>query len=183
MKKTKALLIVDVQNDFCPGGALAVPEGEKVVPLINKLIAEFPVICASKDWHPTESVHFQKWPVHCVAGSKGAKFHPELDTNSIDLVLLKGTYNKDNGYSAFEATNIDFVQWLQTRNITDLYICGLATDYCVKASCLDAVREGFHVYLIEDAIRGVDLQRGDSEKSISDMRDAGVEIIDSEAID
>lgn len=182
MKKTKALLIVDMQNDFCPGGALAVPEGDKIVPIINKLITEFPVISASKDWHPPDSVHFQKWPVHCVADTTGADFHSELDTNSIDLVLLKGTFNKDNGYSAFEATNIDFVHWLHTRNVTDLFVCGLATDYCVKASCLDAVREGFHVFLIENAIRGVDLQSGDSEKAISDMYNAGVKITDSEGI-
>ncbi len=183
MKKTKALLIVDVQNDFCPGGALTVPDGDRVVQVINKLQAGFSVICASKDCHPPDSVHFKKWPVHCVAGTGGAEFHPDLDAGSIDLVLLKGTFNKDDGYSAFEATNVDFANWLQTRNITDLYVCGLATDYCVKASCLDAVRQGFRVFLIKDAIRGVNLNPEDSEKAISEMRDAGVNIIDSEGIE
>src|SRR5690606_19482878 len=109
----KALLIVDVQNDFCPGGALAVKDGDKVVPVINGIIDKFDLVLASKDWHPVDSVHFEKWPVHCVQNTYGADFHPDLQTDKIDRVLLKGTQNKDDGYSAFEATNVSLADFLR----------------------------------------------------------------------
>ncbi len=138
----KALLIVDVQNDFCSGGTLAVPDGEKVVPVINKLMERFDIIIASKDWHPERTKHFDKWPVHCVQNTFGAAFHPQLDDEKIQEVFLKGTGSEDDGYSAFEATSIDLEQFLHDHKIDDLYISGLATDYCVLSSALDAHKNG-----------------------------------------
>ena len=116
----KGLLVVDVQNDFCPGGSLAVPEGDKVVPIINRLMDKFAVVVASKDWHPKQTVHFQKWPVHCVHNSRGADFHPGIQTTKIEQVFLKGAGNKDDGYSAFEATNLDLKDYLKKKGVTEL---------------------------------------------------------------
>lgn len=178
----RALLIVDVQNDFCPGGALAVKEGDQVVPVINRIMNKFDLVISSQDWHPEETVHFEKWPVHCVAGTEGAEFHPDLETGKIDLQLLKGTDNKDDGYSAFEATNISLTDFLRENNIEQLYICGLATDYCVKASAIDAVTQGFHTYVITDAIAAVNLQPDDDKKSLQQMSDKGCILIESKDI-
>ena len=178
----KALLIVDVQNDFCPGGALAVPEGDKVVPVINQLMEKFPIIVASKDWHPKDSVHFKKWPPHCVQDSKGADFHPNLDASKVQKVFLKGTRNKDDGYSAFEATSEDLDKFLKTKDVDELYVCGLATDYCVKASALDADKNGFETYVIEDAVAAVNVKPGDGEKALAQMRHAGITFIKSDEI-
>lgn len=178
----KALLIVDVQNDFCPGGALAVKDGDKVVPVINRIMDRFDMVISSQDWHPEETVHFGKWPIHCVAGTFGAEFHPDLEVSKIDFQLLKGTDNKDDGYSAFEATNASLTGFLLENNIQNLYICGLATDYCVKASAIDAVEQGFHTYVITDAIGAVNAQPGDSEKAIHEMYNKGCLLIESEEI-
>ena len=125
----KALLIVDVQNDFCPGGALAAPYGDEVVPVINQLMQKFTVIVASKDWHPKNSAHFEKWPLHCVQNTRGAEFHPDLNDQSIQKVFLKGTSGKDDGYSAFEATNEDLKKYLLDKNVDQLYVAGLTTEY------------------------------------------------------
>ena len=179
----KALLIVDVQNDFCPGGALAVPNGDKVVPVINQLMDRFPLVLASKDWHPPESVHFEKWPVHCVRDTQGAEFHPGLAATGIDAILLKGTENTDDGYSAFEAQNQDLAQLLKDKGVDELYITGLATDYCVKASALDAVNSGLDTTVITDAIAGVELEDGDSEKALEEMSEAGVRLMKLEEVD
>lgn len=167
--KKKALLIVDVQNDFCPGGALAVKDGDKIVPIINRLIPHFEVVISSQDWHPADSVHFQKWPIHCVADTHGADFHPDLLQNKIDLKLYKGTDNRDDGYSAFEATNVSLVNFLHEQKINELYICGLATDYCVKATALNALDEGFHTYVITDAIAAVNVNQGDDKQALKEM--------------
>lgn len=178
----KALLIVDVQNDFCPGGALAVKDGDKIVPVINRIMDKFDIVISSQDWHPADSVHFEKWPVHCVAGTHGAGFHPDLDIAKIDLRLLKGTDNKDDGYSAFEATNTSLTDFLHENNIQHLYVCGLATDYCVKASATDAVTQGFHTYVITDAIGAVNAQPGDDEKALREMYSKGCILIESKEI-
>ncbi|MEA4916167.1 isochorismatase family protein [Proteiniphilum sp.] len=178
----KALLIVDVQNDFCPGGALAVKDGDKIVSVINGIMDKFDLIISSQDWHPQETVHFEKWPIHCVAGTAGAEFHPDLENNKIDLKLLKGTGNKDDGYSAFEATSASLTGFLHENNIESLYVCGLATDYCVKASAIDAVEQGFHTYVITDAIGAVNAQPGDDEKAIHEMYSKGCLLIESEEI-
>ena len=175
----KALLVVDVQNDFCPGGSLAVPEGDKVVPVINRLLEKFPIIVASKDWHPHQTVHFEKWPVHCVHNTLGADFHPALDSVKIQQVFLKGTRNKDDGYSAFEATNLDLVKFLKEKNVTDLYVVGLATDYCVRASALDAVKQGFKTFVVQDAVAAVNVHPEDGQKAFEEMQKANVELIAS----
>ncbi len=178
----KALLIVDVQNDFCPGGALAVKDGDKVVPVINGIIDKFDLVLASKDWHPVDSVHFEKWPVHCVQNTYGADFHPDLQTDKIDRVLLKGTQNKDEGYSAFEATNISLADFLREEGVTDLYVCGLATDYCVKATALDACKLGFRTYVITDAVAAVNLNPGDDKKALEEISSQGCILVNSSEI-
>lgn len=175
----RALLIVDVQNDFCPGGALAVPEGDKVVPVINRLMDHFDIIVASKDWHPTLTVHFQKWPPHCVQGTTGAEFHPQLRSGRIQKVFLKGTGNKDDGYSAYEATNEDLAQYLKSKGVTELYVTGLATDYCVRASALDAIEAGFRTFVVTDAVAAVNVHPDDGEKALDEMKRAGIQLVTS----
>jgi nicotinamidase/pyrazinamidase len=175
----RALLIVDVQNDFCPGGALAVPEGDKVVPVINRLMDHFDVIVASKDWHPQQTIHFQKWPPHCVQGTHGAEYHPNLQSKNIQKVFLKGTGNKDDGYSAYEATSEDLAQHLKSKGVTELYVTGLATDYCVRASALDANKKGFRTYVVTDAIAAVDVHPGDGQKALDEMKSAGIRLVKS----
>lgn len=173
------LLIVDVQNDFCPGGALAAPNGDEVVPVINKIMDKFDLVVASKDWHPKESVHFENWPLHCIRGTKGAEFHPDLRTDNIQQVFLKGTEGEDDGYSAFEATNVNLEEYLKDHNTDRLYICGLTTDYCVKDTALSAVQAGFETYVIEDAIRPVNVNPGDGDEALRQMKDAGCQIVTS----
>jgi len=170
----KALMIIDVQNDFCPGGALPVPDGDKVVPVINNLMDKFDLVIASRDWHPEQTVHFEKWPEHCVRNTQGAEFHPGLNTSKIDRVISKGTGNKDDGYSAFESEELDLAAFLKEKGVEELYFTGLATEYCVKASALDAVKNGFKTYVISDAIRGIDVNPGDIEKAVKEMKEAGV---------
>lgn len=178
----KALLVVDVQNDFCPGGSLAVPQGDKVVPVINMLMGKFDIIVASKDWHPSQTVHFQKWPVHCVQSSTGAEFHPLLHSAKIQQVFLKGTGNKDDGYSAYEATNLNLQEYLASKNVTEIYVTGLATDYCVRASALDAAKSGLITYVVTDAVAAVNLQPTDGEKALDEMKRAGVKLVTSDTI-
>jgi len=184
MKKGSALLIEDVQNDFCSGGALAVSGGDEVVPVLNRYIDRFkekrlPVF-ASRDWHPEGSSHFSAyggiWPVHCVQESEGARFHPELDLPADVVILSKGMDPAEDGYSSFEAISEDgksFSEFLKERGVTHLFVGGLATDYCVKNTVLEALRMGFSVTLLIDAVRGVDLRPGDSEAAIREMVLAG----------
>lgn len=178
----KALLIVDLQNDFCTGGTLATKGGEEVAPIINKIAPNFELVIASKDWHPIKTKHFNKWPPHCVQETEGAAFHPDLNTKFINKVALKGTGTKDDGYSAFEATNIDLTYFLKDNKITELYISGIAADYCVLFSALDSVKAGFKTFVITDAIRGVNLNPNDSEKALQIMKEAGCILIASEEI-
>jgi len=178
----KALLIVDVQNDFCPGGALAVPNGDRVVPVINGLMDHFRVIVASKDWHPRNSAHFKAWPAHCVQDTPGAEFHPGLHADRIGKVFLKGTSSKDDGYSAYEATNGDLEGYLKQRTIEELYVVGLATDYCVKQSALDGAKKGFRTIVVTDAVAPVDVRPGDGDRAIEEMKAAGVEFVSSKDI-
>ena len=177
-----ALLIVDVQNDFCPGGSLAVSDGDKIVPIINQIEDKFDFVISSQDWHPAATIHFEKWPPHCIAGTFGADFHPNLITDKIDLKLLKGTGNKDDGYSAFEATNVSLIDYLRKNQIKDLYVCGLATDYCVKATVLDAIDNGFQTYVITDAVPAVNVEKGDDRKALNEMYLKGCTLIKSEEI-
>lgn len=179
-----ALLIVDVQKDFCPGGALAVAGGDRVVPVLNRYIADATErgvpIYASRDWHPRVTRHFTQyggeWPPHCVQDTEGARFHPNLRLPPSTIVVSKGQDPESPGYSAFEGRTPDgrtFLADLRERNIDHLYVGGLATDYCVKQSVLDALRQGFQVTILSDAIAGVDVQPGDSEQAIAQMREAG----------
>ena len=178
----KALLIVDVQNDFCPGGALAVKDGDQVVPVINGIMDKFDLVIASKDWHPEDTVHFEFWPVHCVRDTKGAELHPDLNTDRIHQILFKGTGNRNDGYSAFEATNVPLDKFLKEREIDELYVAGLATDYCVKSSAIDASSHGIFTYIITDAVKAVNLEPGDDEKALREMEEAGCALITSKEL-
>lgn len=174
-----ALLVVDVQNDFCPGGALGVAGGDAVIPVINAWMARFTTVVASRDWHPANSVHFDRWPPHCVAGTYGAQFRAGLDTGRFLLVVNKGTSNSDDGYSAFEATNEDLESWLRGQGVTMLYVCGLATDYCVLQTVLDALRLGFGVTVIRDGIAAVEAHAGDGQRAEDRMEAAGAHFVSS----
>lgn len=178
----KALLVVDVQNDFCPGGALAVKEGDQIIPVINKLMDSFEIVIASCDYHPDDSNHFKYWPKHCIKGTKGAELHPNLNASKIKQLFFKGTESGDDGYSAFEATNKNLETYLKEKGIKELYVSGLATDYCVKHSAIDASKKGFITFLIEDAVKGVNLKNGDIIRAVSEMKKNGVRFIKSQDI-
>src|SRR5436190_14013442 len=186
MKNKRALIVVDVQNDFCPGGSLAVPQGDEVVAPLNRLIEEFlengePVF-KTRDWHPPVTHHFAAyggtWPVHCIQNTKGAEFHPDLVDNKHIRIVSKGLGDEDS-YSGFDGT--DLALQLRRLGVEEVWIGGLATDYCVKNTVLDALKEGFTVKAIEDAMRPVELQPGDGERALAEMRAAGAEIVQSSA--
>lgn len=176
-----ALLIVDVQNDFCPGGALAVGEGDQVVPVLNEYIRTLDApVYASRDWHPTKTSHFNNfggpWPPHCVQDTPGAAFHSGLKLPEDAEIVTKGTDPTDHGYSAFEGADArgrPLAKALREKGVKTLFVGGLATDYCVKSSALDALREGFDVVLLTDAIRGIDARPGDIDRAIDEMKQAG----------
>jgi nicotinamidase/pyrazinamidase len=176
----RALLIVDYQNDFNPGGALAVAGGDEIAGRINELAAsrEYDLVVATRDWHPPDHGSFGErggpWPVHCVAGTPGAELHPALDETHVDVIVDKGTDPRTEGYSGFEGTNLG--ELLRERGIDSVTVVGLATDYCVKHTALDALREGFDVEVDSDAIRGVDVEPGDSERALAEMRAAGARV-------
>lgn len=178
----RILLIVDLQNDFCPGGSLAIEEGNEIVPVINGLIDKMDVVIATQDWHPEDSTHFEKWPVHCVANTTGAEFNPKLDADKIDQIVLKGTGQDDPGYSAFDATNISLETYLKEQQVGSLYVVGLATDYCVRASALDARKLGIDTYVVTDAIAAVDLNEGDGKKALDEMSKAGCKFVTSKDV-
>jgi len=172
-----ALLVVDVQNDFCPGGALPVTAGDAVVPVINAWMPRFHTVIASRDWHPQTSAHFRHWPPHCIAGTSGAEFRKGLETSRFTLVIDKGTTDADDGYSAFEATNVDLAHWLKARGIRRLYVCGLATDYCVKQTVLDGLARGFAVSVIQAGIAPVEVHPGDGQRALHEMESAGAHLV------
>lgn len=176
------LLIVDLQNDFCPGGALPTPNGNDIVPVINKLMAKFDMVIASRDLHPPETRHFEKWPPHCVEGTPGTDFHPELNTIKIQKVFLKGTNDKDDGYSAFEATNEKLVDFLKVNNVTGLYVTGLTTEYCVKNTAMDSMKNGFKTYVIEDAIAAVAPGSENEVKSLQQLKAAGAIFLSAKSL-
>ena len=179
-----ALILVDLQNDFCPGGSLAVREGDRIVPVVNELQKLFALVVATKDWHPAGHSSFVSlWPPHCVQGTAGAEFVEGLDTSRIARVFLKGTDMEIDSYSGFfdnehrRATGLG--DYLKERGVTDVTIAGLATDYCVKFTALDAVMLGFKTSVVVDACRGVEVSEGDTERAIEEMRAAGVKIKES----
>jgi nicotinamidase/pyrazinamidase len=206
MTTKKALILVDLQNDFCPGGHLAVPGGDEIIPVANQLQSHFDVVVATQDWHPEDHISFASnhenravgevimtddilqilWPVHCVQHTKGAEFHPQLETHRIHKIFYKGTDQKIDSYSAFfdnaKRRSTGLADYLHSMDIKNVYLMGLATDYCVKYSSLDAAQLGFNVYLIEDACRGVELTPGDIAKAKAEMTAAGIKMIESKSL-
>ena len=190
MQAKDALIIVDVQNDFCPGGALAVAGGDEVVPALNHVIEKFTEaglpIFAMRDWHPEKTIHFKThgglWPVHCVQGTRGAEFHADLKLSNDAVVVSKGMAADDDSYSGFDATDISgtpLAALLRQKGIKRIFVGGLATDYCVKHTVLDGLKEGFEVVLLGDSIRAVNLKPQDGELAIDEMVRAGaVKILD-----
>jgi nicotinamidase/pyrazinamidase len=182
-----ALVVVDVQNDFCPGGSLAVPEGDRVVPVLNRYMGRFAEagapIFVSRDWHPSKTKHFQAyggvWPPHCVQGTAGAAFHAQLGLPREAVVVSKGMDPEQDAYSAFQAEDergTPFTSALESRGVRRLFVGGLATDYCVKATVLDARRQGLDVVVLADAVRAVDVNPGDGERAMEEMRAAGARV-------
>ena len=179
-----ALVIVDVQNDFCPGGALAVNAGDEVVPVMNRYAERFAragaAVFASRDWHPRQTKHFKEWggvwPPHCVQGTRGAEFHAGLTLPPQTAIVSKGMDPDADAYSAFQAETADgtpFATALAVRGTRRLFIGGLATDYCVKATVLDARKHGFEAFVLEDASRAVDIAAGDGARAVDEMTAAG----------
>jgi len=176
-----ALIIVDYQNDFAlPDGALSVPAGEEVAGHINELArsGDYELVLATRDWHPPDHGSFTEqggiWPVHCVQGTPGAELHPALDTEPVDAIVDKGQDPSTEGYSAFDATSL--AETLRARGVDAVTVVGLATDYCVKNTALDALREGFAVRVDRAGIRGVDVQPGDSERALEELAAAGATV-------
>jgi nicotinamidase/pyrazinamidase len=175
-----ALVIVDFQNDFTPGGALAVKDGDRIAERVNELAADprFELVVATRDWHPADHGSFQErggpWPAHCVQGTPGAQLHPALDQQRVDVVIDKGTDPSTEGYSAFDGTSLG--QLLAERGIEHVTVVGLATDYCVKNTALDALRQGLGVTVDSEAVRGVNVNEGDSERALDELRGAGAEV-------
>jgi nicotinamidase/pyrazinamidase len=176
----KALIVVDAQNDFCPGGALAVPDGDAVVEPINRLARESDFVVATRDWHPPDHRSFEQqggpWPVHCVCGTGGAELHPGIERGLIDAVVDKGQAVDGEGYSGFEGTELE--RLLRERGVDAVDVAGLALDYCVKATALDARRAGFDVTVHRGATRAVEVSPGDGERAVAELRGAGVEVVD-----
>jgi nicotinamidase/pyrazinamidase len=174
-----ALIIVDVQNDFCPGGALAVPNGHEVIPVINRLLRQRWLAVATKDWHPAEHCSFKPhggpWPPHCVQGTVGAELHPELHAANIQLIITKGSRPDKDAYSGFDGTELATI--LREQGVKRVVVCGLATDYCVSATAHDALKAGFEALVLGDAIRGVELKPGDCQRAIDELRQAGARLI------
>ena len=203
---TRALVLVDIQNDFCPGGALAVRNGDEVVEVANRVARHFDLVVATQDWHPIDHGSFAAnhpgaepyqvidleglpqvlWPVHCVQGTRGAELHAGLDQRRITRVFRKGSDPAVDSYSGFHDNgrrrSTGMGEWLRERGVDTVYVMGLATDYCVKFTALDARRDGFAAYLVEDGCRAVELHLHDGERAVEDMRAAGVVVLDSGSI-
>lgn len=202
----KTLLLVDIQNDFLPGGALAVPRGDAIVPIVNGLLPRFDLVVATQDWHPADHGSFAAnhagkqpfasielnglpqtlWPVHCVQNTGGACFAPGLDTRRVARVFPKGTDARVDSYSGLfdngRRSSTGLAEWLKERGARELWVCGLATDFCVKFTALDAVAEGFRVNLITDACRGIDLPAGNVAAALAEMQAAGVCLVTSQEL-
>lgn len=206
MDVDNALLIIDVQNDFCPGGALAVPEGDEIIPVINEISDHFDRVVATQDWHPSNHISFasnhegkeeyeiievngikqQLWPDHCVMGTEGAGFHPELNTERLNLIVRKGYNSEIDSYSAFRENDKKTITglegYLNSLEVKKLYVCGLALDFCVYYSAEDAGELGFETYVIRNATRGIDSPEGSIQKAIDSMKERGIKFVNSEDI-
>lgn len=202
----KALIIVDIQNDFCPNGALAVTDGDKIIPIVNELQKKFELVIATQDWHPEDHISFAAnhkdkkigeliqlgnitqvlWPVHCTQGSKGAEFVDSLDTSKFTKVFQKGTNREIDSYSGFfdndGKSSTGLGEYLKELQVEEVSVLGLATDYCVKFTVMDALKLGFKTNLVLDACRGVNLSPDDVEKAVSDMKNAGAKIVTSKEL-
>ena len=199
----RALILVDIQNDFLPGGALAVPSGDTVIPVINQLQPLFPIVIATQDWHPANHRSFAAnhpgrkvfeqielnglpqtlWPVHCVQQTHGVELAVTLNRTRIARVFPKGTDKNIDSYSGLfdngRHMSTGLSEWLKAQGVTEVFVCGLATDYCVKFTALDAVKMGFKTFFVEDSSRGVNLRPDDVEKAIGEMKRAGVAVVQS----
>ena len=202
----RALIVVDLQNDFMPGGALAVPSGDEVVVIANRLMSRFSLVLATQDWHPPNHGSFASqhvgckpgdvielgglrqvlWPDHCVQDTLGAEFHPDLSRVAIDKIFQKGVDPEIDSYSTFfdnaHRRSTGLGDYLREQSIDEVYLLGLATDYCVKFSALDAVTEGFRTVVVEDGCRGIDLNAGDIDRAFQEMREAGAQILTSDEV-
>jgi nicotinamidase/pyrazinamidase len=182
-EKKKALIVVDVQNDFCPGGSLAVAHGDEVIAPLNNLMKQFldrgEPVYKTRDWHPPQTKHFAGygglWPFHCIQNTGGAQFHPDLWEDPRITVISKGTSEKDDGYSAFDGTNLGDL--LRKAGVEEIWVGGLATDYCVKHTVIDGARQGLKVKALADAMRPVNVNPDDGAKAVDEMRAVGAEII------
>jgi len=203
---SRALILVDLQNDFLPGGAMAVPEGDQLIPVANRVQALFDVVVASQDWHPADHGSFAVshpgrepgdqielaglpqilWPTHCVQDSPGARLAPGLETSRIDRIFYKGSDPQIDSYSCFHDNgrrqSTGLAEYLRDQGIDTVFILGLATDYCVKFSVLDAVDLGFAVHLVLDGCRGIDLEPGDVDRALAEMREAGATLVSSQSL-
>ena len=186
MPSKKALVVVDVQNDFCPGGSLAVAEGNEVVAPLNKLMKEFldrgEPVYKTRDWHPEKTKHFAiyggTWPIHCVQNTPGAQFHPDLLDDPRITVISKGFDERADGYSGFDGTQL--AQLLRDEGVNEVWVGGLATDYCVKQTVIDGIHNGFKVKALADAMRPVNVNPDDGKKAIDEMKAAGADIVGDE---
>jgi len=183
-----ALLVVDIQKDFCAGGALAAPGGVEIIPAVNRHVADASArgmpVYATRDWHPVRTTHFTEyggnWPPHCVQGTAGAQFHPALNLPPDAIIVNKGDDPQRHGYSAFEGHTSEgrtLLEDLRARHITRVYVAGIATDYCVRQSALDALRAGLEVRVLPDAIAGIDVRPGDAQRALDEISAAGAELV------
>jgi len=180
------LIVVDVQRDFCPGGALPVPQGDAVVPVLNRLIPRFPCVVFTRDWHPPDHVSFAdppefkdgSWPRHCVRETPGAAFHPDLIVPPEAAVVSKGTEKEKEAYSGFQGTGLEEI----LKGAKRLFVGGLAAEFCVKATALDGLERGYEVFVVRDAVRGVDVPEGSAERALREMEERGARLILSEEI-
>jgi nicotinamidase/pyrazinamidase len=202
----KALLLVDIQNDFLPGGALAVNEGNTIIPIVNQLVTKFDLVVATQDWHPTNHESFASnhsggqvgqvidlhgltqvlWPDHCIQNTRGAEFSSELDTETVQKIFRKGTDPTVDSYSGFydndHRNDTGLGTYLREKEVDQLYVVGLATDYCVKFTALDAAALGFETTVITDAVRAVNLDPNDGNKALQEMKQSGVRLLQSNEI-
>jgi nicotinamidase/pyrazinamidase len=177
----RALLIIDFQNDFTSGGALEVPGGDEIADPVKRLAGQFDYVFATRDWHPPDHASFETeggpWPVHCVQGTHGAELHPAMRDIKVDEIVDVGSERDDEGYSGFEKSKL--ADLLRERDVREVAVVGLATDYCVRASAIDARREGFDTTVVTDAIRAVEVNPGDGERALEEMKQAGAKLATS----
>jgi nicotinamidase/pyrazinamidase len=181
---SRALLIIDFQNDFTPGGALAVEEGDEIAEPIRRLAPLFDHVFATRDWHPPDHASFETqggpWPVHCVQGTHGAELHPAMRDIQVEGIVDVGAEREDEGYSGFENSKLE--DMLREGDVDEVAVVGLATDYCVRASAIDAAKLGFDTTVITDAIRAVDVNPGDGERALEEMKEAGANVATSDQV-